>query len=294
MKNSSLVGRSSAPIPSAAFGRTASVASSESGYSQSTTTTANLAATGGLAAAGGSGGGGGIVTEQEFRDTVLYLQQQQSLHHQEMMEAMKQIALSVKESTHRASSPVGRGSNGRDAEAGASKEKEWRVESNNYISKREASPQTIMLGAAHSASRAAHGDFPSVPPPGSSRMEHTAIELRAAKARIEQLEATVGRLQDLVEQKEETIRRLTQATITSVSQGVDASLSRSRSLVGGMATHNSSAMLSLTSPSSMRNHEASIDKLITQLSVGTSTSATRNALSEHQQRCQQILLQKDS
>ena len=206
--------------------------------------------------------GATTVSDADFKDTVLYMQQQQALRQAELLSAVQQL--------------LGRAASDSAPPLPAS--------SSAATSRPRADSSSLpLLGADYVAQR--HLTEPWAPVP--LQQLHDA-ELVACRSRISQLEQQVQQLQLQLQQRDNCIRRLSEAAVATASTNVRNSLAGS--------TNNSSASSAcvtapLTPSRLLDQHRECIDA-IQNMSSSTFASLTpgslRRTLERHQQTCKLI------
>lgn len=249
----------------------------------------------------GGGGAGGLMMmgdNSDYRDTVMYLAQQQNMNHQEMMSMLRQVlgalASSSVSSNLAAASGGGKGGAaplqqqyaysptgplGAVVAAGDQQqpyvpELEYRLKKVTDYAQTVENPAVVkelVLPATSGAYLATQQGWYQ----GVNALE---LELTAAKTRIQQLEQRNKLLQEQLQQKEQTIQRLTEMNVANVSRriGGGSSAGGASPAVGGFITP------------SRQQHAEAVGELSSGLAVSGSP-ALRELLKKHQASCSQLL-----
>lgn len=215
----------------------------------------------------------------DFKDTVLYLAQQQSIHHKEIMETLKQVAAGLALSREtRAATP-------RQANSRQQVEEEEQV----FVSSHEHQLQRVLdYGRAiddpssiKDASKWMHeasgtvGGYTATQESWFNNVSGIEVELHAAKARILQLESVNRLLQQQLEQKEASIKRLTQSNIASLTQRIG----------GNVSSFSPSTAVRVNSPATPARHAVDLVPYINTPRSMESSPALRLMLQKHQESC---------
>lgn len=228
----------------------------------------------------------GTAGDNDFRDTVLYMVQQQSMQHRELMEVVQKLAFQV--DTLSTTGPIRNNSRNMAATNGVAAAGSpqlsaaplgWQsgdavpsdADAGEFVSSHEHDVKRFLeYGKAVTDPTAIRDSRWLLAQQDAAARRYTAtqgswfqnvpaveIELHAAKARIAQLESANRLLQQQLEQREETIQRLTSANISSLTQRIGGSLVLSpregaaASGQSGQPTASSSVVLSQRTPPSV-------------------------------------------
>ena len=253
-------------------------------------------------------GVGKAVGDQEYRDTVLYLQQQQAMNHKEVMAAIRELSLKIDNQPRAPAGPQRQQQQEYMGSPPPHQQHDTLVSSPAGMSYGGSVDAALGLTAIDSSamatgSRHAVQLASSVMAPSSAQVRDA--ELDSARARIAALEAQVRSLQQQVESKEMTVRRLSEAALREVSNRV-GSISQSRP--GASSNKSAPAM----QPRAVVQHRDVADYIMALGDTSMSTrggpggvaaatgstptggdagnaSSAREALELHERRCQQLL-----